>query len=197
MKLFLNLNNYALRILIGFAVIASSSINSSLLTVSAQTVQTQQEKSHCCNYWEPNWIQRDPWKTPGKSKAMRGRQLRHWVYLHEGIPDIYKGSQSNLQMTKDVIEDGGKLYTKLCISCHGRRGLGDGVAGKSLSPSPALLAYLIQNPASIDEYLLWSISDGGEHMGTAMPAFHGKLSRNQIWEVIAYMRAGFRPISSK
>lgn len=62
---------------------------------------------------------------------------------------------------------------------------------RSLLPSPALLAYMIQRPIAVDEYLLWSISEGGKQFDTAMPAFKGTLSREEIWKVIAFMRAGF------
>lgn len=69
--------------------------------------------------------------------------------------------------------------------------MGDGEAGKSLTPSPALLAYLIQRPFAADEYLLWSISEGGKPFGTGMPAFKDTLKRDQIWKIIAFMRGGF------
>jgi len=42
-----------------------------------------------------------------------------------------------------------------------------------------------------DEYLLWTISEGGERFGTDMPAFEDKLGEEDIWKIIAYMRAGF------
>ena len=51
--------------------------------------------------------------------------------------------------------------------------MGNGDAGKALSPSPALLAYMIRRPIAVDEYLLWSISEGGKQFGTDMPAFNG------------------------
>ena len=69
--------------------------------------------------------------------------------------------------------------------------MGDGDIANALNPSPALLAYLIQMPMSVDEYLMWSISEGGTDLGTAMPAFKEKLSREEIWKIIAFMRAGF------
>ena len=46
-------------------------------------------------------------------------------------------------------------------------------------------------PIAVDEYLLWSISEGGRQFDTEMPAFKGTLSREEIWKVIAFMRAGF------
>jgi hypothetical protein len=74
--------------------------------------------------------------------------------------------------------------------------MGDGEPGRAVSPSPALLAYMIRRPLSVDEYLLWAISDGGEQFDSEMPASKDKLSRDDIWRVIAYMRAGFPGASS-
>ena len=64
-------------------------------------------------------------------------------------------------------------------------------------PSPALLSYMINRPISADEYLLWAIADGGEQFQTSMPAYKDKLSREDIWKVIAYMRAGFPETTRK
>jgi mono/diheme cytochrome c family protein len=61
----------------------------------------------------------------------------------------------------------------------------------ALYPSPALLAHLIRMPDTVDEYLLWAISDGGKPFGTKMPAFKDALTEEQIWQIVTYMRAGF------
>ena len=50
---------------------------------------------------------------------------------------------------------------------------------------------MIQRPISVDEYLLWSIAEGGKQFDTEMPAFKDTLAREDIWKIIAYMRAGF------
>ena len=47
-----------------------------------------------------------------------------------------------------------------------------------------------------DEYLLWAISEGGAPFGTDMPAFKDALSRDEIWQIIAYMRAGFPKVAT-
>ena len=85
------------------------------------------------------------------------------------------------------------FLSRHCARCHGSGGLGDGDAAKGLSPSPALLAFMIQRPLAIDEYLLWTVSEGGAQFGTAMPAFKATLSELQIWQIVGYMRAGFPP----
>ena len=96
-----------------------------------------------------------------------------------------------LDAGKGVLDEGAKLYSQSCASCHGSNGMGNGEAGKDLNPSPALLAYMIQMPMAVDEYMMWTISEGGVAFGTDMPAFKGKLSQNEVWKVITFMRAGF------
>ena len=115
--------------------------------------------------------------------------------MHSGVPPEYRGQRNPLVMTPDVVREGGALYATQCDDCHGAQGMGDGEAAKSLNPSPALLAYMIQAPMSVDEYLLWSISEGGQQFETDMPAFKGTLSTEEIWKIIAFMRSGFPPVA--
>jgi mono/diheme cytochrome c family protein len=96
-----------------------------------------------------------------------------------------------LPKTPETIRAGGALYGERCAGCHDPSGTGHGDAGLALYPSPALLADLIRMPQAVDEYLLWAISEGGARFGTRMPAFKDALSQDQIWQIIAYMRAGF------
>ncbi len=76
--------------------------------------------------------------------------------------------------------------------------MGDGEAAQSLSPSPALLSYMVNMPMAVDEYLIWSVSDGGMAFGSDMPAFKDTLTQAEIWKIIAFMRAGFpQPTQTK
>ena len=137
----------------------------------------------------PGHMQGWGWGNMGPGQQMR--MQRQWTYMNEGVPTAYRGARSSVRATPQVIADGKALYTNNCASCHGARGLGDGEAGRSLVPSPALLQRFVQNPMTGDEYLLWAVFEGGERFGTDMPAFEGVLSEDDVWKIIAYMRAGF------
>jgi mono/diheme cytochrome c family protein len=152
---------------------------------------TPEAKEPSVDYWQPLWMQRELWGPGTMPPGMRARLLRQTTYMQYGVQKDYQGAKSTVANNKETIEAGGKLYGEKCASCHGKQGLGDGQAPRSLLPSPALLAFMIQRPVSVDEYLLWSISEGGKQFDTEMPAFKDVLAREDIWKIVAYMRAGF------
>lgn len=142
----------------------------------------------------------DFWKAPAAPereppdnvpRALRLPGIRHWHYILRGVPQAYADARSTAPRTAATIETGGRLYKVHCAACHGPEGLGADVSTQSLLPSPSLLAFLVQKPIAVDEYLLWSIADGGRQFDSGMPAFKDTLSREEIWKIIAYMRAGF------
>jgi mono/diheme cytochrome c family protein len=141
--------------------------------------------------WQPLWMQRELWGPGTMPPGMRARLLRHHTYMQYGLQPEYQGAKSTVGNDRLTIEAGASLYAQRCASCHGRQGMGDGDAPRSLLPSPALLAFVIQRPISVDEYLLWSIAEGRKQFDTEMPAFKTILTRDEIWQIIAYMRAGF------
>ena len=81
---------------------------------------------------------------------------------------------------------GKAIYERLCITCHGTQGKGDGPAGQMMMPHPADFT----NPkikSKPDSELLGSIQNG--RPPTTMPAFRGQLSEQQIHDVLAYIRS--------
>jgi mono/diheme cytochrome c family protein len=146
------------------------------------------------DYWQPDWMVRELWGPGRMPQGMVVRLQRHTTYMQHGVPPAYRGARSDLAPSREAMEQGGRTYLRECAACHGKDGLGDGDAENALSPSPALLAYMIRQPVAVDEYLLWSIADGGAEFKSQMPAYNDKLARNEIWRVIAYMRAGFPPL---
>jgi mono/diheme cytochrome c family protein len=123
--------------------------------------------------------------------GMQQRMARHWAFMNQGVPAEYAGARNPLSATAETIASGRALYLQNCALCHGEGGMGDGEQARSLTPSPALLAWLIQMPMAVDPYMLWSISEGGAAFGTDMPAFRGELSEDEIWKIVSFMRAGF------
>lgn len=157
------------------------------------TAEAQQPSvSSCCNdWWNPGSMHRDRWQSGRMGQGQHQRMLRHRAYMNDGIPEAYRGKRSSIAQTSEMIASGSKLYSEHCASCHGKAGMGDGDAGRELSPPPARLSYFVRMPMAADDYLLWAISEGGIPFGTGMPAFKDMLSTDEIWRMIAYMRAGF------
>ena len=146
---------------------------------------------------EPGEWQKGPamgWNFKNLSPEQQQRVIRFSTFVNKRLSQDYLTAQNNVGYTIKAIAEGGPLYAAHCSQCHGEAGLGNGKLASALSPSPALLAYMIQQPIAIDQYLLWTISEGGKPFGTAMPSFKDELSQDQIWQIVAYLRAGFPAI---
>jgi mono/diheme cytochrome c family protein len=179
----------AIRVTVGFVVISLAAVLN--LVPSIATAQPGQGQMPGWDMWNPGWMHRPMWDPGHMGPMQQQRMLRHWTFMHQGVPAEYRGQTSTVAPTAATIREGATLYAENCASCHGATGLGDGEAGRALNPSPALLAYMINMPVAVDEYLLWTISEGGKPLGTGMPAFKDSLTKEEIWKVIAFMRAGF------
>lgn len=98
------------------------------------------------------------------------------------VPAEYAGKTSPLGA--DAVTEGANVFKNNCEACHGPQGHGDGPAGAALDPRPKNLAEL--QAVVGDDYLYWRINTGKE--GTAMLAWKGVLTNEQIWQVIAFLR---------
>src|SRR5207245_773827 len=85
-----------------------------------------------------------------------------------------------------AITAGAALYQASCAGCHGARGAGDGPDGRALPRSPADLRapHTAQHTAGD---LFWWISHGIP--GSGMPGFGSRLTEDQRWELINFLRA--------
>ena len=79
---------------------------------------------------------------------------------------------------------GAEVFQANCELCHGPQGHGDGIAGQSLEPKPKDLADL--QAIVGDDYLFWRIHEGKP--GTAMVAWEGVLTDEQIWQAVSFIR---------
>ena len=89
---------------------------------------------------------------------------------------------------------GKEVYGQRCVFCHGDALGGDGLFANSLNPRPADFT----DPGTIaqlqESFLFWRIAKGGPGLPTegkgwnsAMPAWEGTLSEDEIWQVILYL----------
>ncbi len=79
---------------------------------------------------------------------------------------------------------GAKVYADTCLACHGETGLGDGRAGVDLDPPPGNL--VVHVPLHSDAELYQFVSEGVP--GTAMAALGERLTDDEIWHVVNYIR---------
>lgn len=79
-------------------------------------------------------------------------------------------------------ESGADIYKAKCAACHGAKGLGDTMLGRNLR-IPALGSPVVQTKS--DDELITIISKGKKRM----PSFERKLSRDQVREVLEFVRA--------
>lgn len=98
------------------------------------------------------------------------------------VPAEYAGAASPLGA--DAATAGAEVFATNCASCHGDQGHGDGPAGAALDPAPKNLVEVAAQAG--DDYLYWRVNTGKE--GTAMVAWKGVLTDEQIWQAIAYIR---------
>jgi len=79
--------------------------------------------------------------------------------------------------------EGKKIYTQYCVTCHGSKGKGDGIAAPGLSKPPAdHTSDFVQKQT--DGALFWIISEGNN----PMPTYKTTLTEPQRWEVVNYIR---------
>ena len=92
------------------------------------------------------------------------------------IKNPIKGNQAS-------IISGKKIYTQYCVTCHGEKGKGDGIAAPGLPRPPAdHTSAFVQKQT--DGALYWIISAGNN----PMPTYKKTLTPTQRWQVVNYIR---------
>ena len=124
---------------------------------------------------------------------MMGSMARRRQAMMYGIPKPYRSARNPLTNSAETLEHGAQVYANNCAACHGTRGNGDGPAGTQLSPPPADLTWLSRSHMVGDQYVYWTVEEGGKPVGSAMPSFKGVLSERDAWAVVAYVRHGLGP----
>ncbi len=79
--------------------------------------------------------------------------------------------------------EGKKIYIQYCVTCHGNKGKGDGIAAPGLAKPPAdHTSDFVQKQT--DGALYWIISQGNN----PMPTYKTTLTETQRWQVVNFIR---------
>ena len=84
------------------------------------------------------------------------------------------------------IAAGQKTFQANCVSCHGPAGAGDGKNIAQMNPKPSNLTDGSWKHGSTDGEIFTLIRDGSKN--TAMRGFASKMTTNDIWNVVNYVR---------
>ena len=84
---------------------------------------------------------------------------------------------------KIAAQKGQILYSKLCWTCHGKNGKGDGPAAANLKPKPKSFSS-VELQLQTDGELFWKLSNG---KGMMVPYKHS-LNEEKRWQLINYIR---------
>ncbi len=103
-------------------------------------------------------------------------------------------NQSNpIKMTSSSVVTGQSIFSQNCVQCHGENGFGDGPMAATLNPPPADFHARHLDDHTDLQLFQW-IQNGIP--GTAMPAFKGKLTDDQIWNLVNFVRSFRHPTVS-
>ncbi len=108
------------------------------------------------------------------------------AYTQQGTwkaPASADQKKNTVAVNEQSLAAGKKLYNKECSSCHGKKGKGDGPASVNLGKAVIDMTndkFQSQSDGSI----FWKTSEGKQ----PMPTFGKKLTEEQIWQLINYIR---------
>lgn len=88
----------------------------------------------------------------------------------------------------EALARGRELYHHHCSTCHGSEGRGDGPAARFMNPAP-LNFHGSRAENLTDEQMTRVIAEGKPRTG--MPAWKGRLSRQEIRWLVDYLREEF------
>ncbi len=101
------------------------------------------------------------------------------------VPETDDKVKSPFDLTDDKnVEKGEKIFGKVCWTCHGESGQGDGVAAEALEPKPADLTSTIVQDQSEGAFY-WKITKGRGNM----VGYEEALSDKQRWQLVAFIKS--------
>lgn len=90
--------------------------------------------------------------------------------------------------TSEVVKEAPNIYENKCSKCHGDKGDGKGSATKGLDVKPRNYMDKSVMEKIPDGQLFWIIANGSDSEATEMSAYKKKLSEEQMWALVHYIR---------
>jgi mono/diheme cytochrome c family protein len=104
-----------------------------------------------------------------------------------GQPHADAKMANPVKATAASIAGGKTVYDAQCVACHGATAKGDGKMAAQMNPAPPDLTDATWKHGSSDGEIFTMIRDGAK--GTGMRGFGGKLSANDIWNLVNYLHS--------
>jgi mono/diheme cytochrome c family protein len=115
--------------------------------------------------------------------SLAALSLALWGGEPWNIPDTAAVLKNPVAGDDTALKQGKQIYEDRCADCHGPKGKGDGPAAVDLDPKPGDLSKPTLREQA-DGVLFWKISEGKK----PMPPYKTKLSEEQRWQTVNYIR---------
>jgi mono/diheme cytochrome c family protein len=101
------------------------------------------------------------------------------------VPEEAKQLKNPLQPTAAALKSAREVYLDKCAHCHGDTGKGDGRDASRYDPQPTDFTDAKLMNGATDGELFYKISEGKK----PMPVFKNKLTEDQRWELVLFIRS--------
>ncbi len=104
-------------------------------------------------------------------------------------PEEFLKMTNPVPLTSGTLNEAGSIYEKQCSKCHGDNGAGNGSATKDLDVKPRNYTDKALMEKIPDGQLFWIICYGSDPDTTEMKGYKKKLSQEQMWSLVHYIRS--------
>ena len=108
-------------------------------------------------------------------------------------PESFLKMTNPISPTADAVKEVSSVYESKCSKCHGDKGDGKGSATKGLDVKPRNYTNKAVMEKIPDGQLFWIIANGSDPEATEMGPYKKKLSEEQMWALVHFIRAFAQP----
>ncbi|HMD40092.1 MAG TPA: cytochrome c [Candidatus Acidoferrum sp.] len=109
------------------------------------------------------------------------------------VPDEAKQLKNPIPSSPQALSAARAVYLEKCANCHGDTGKGDGPDAANYFPSPTNLTDAPHVNSVTDGEIFYQISQGRK----PMPGFKRRLTEEQRWQLVLFVRSLAVPQSAK